>query len=71
MIPQLTFLTIQSLGLPKKATKCSVHLSKDMQQFVRTLAGFSKDYYTHSEYYPKFGEDQCKHHHLQTGYSSA
>eukprot|EP00957_Ditylum_brightwellii_P080258 6104662-Ditylum_brightwellii.AAC.1 len=31
-----------------------------MKHFVKTLAGISKDYYTHSSDFPKFGKGQDK-----------
>eukprot|EP00957_Ditylum_brightwellii_P059007 4474895-Ditylum_brightwellii.AAC.1 len=60
MIPQLISITLQSLGLPKVATECSVYLNKDTKHFVKTSAGISRDYYTHSEAFLKFGKGQGK-----------
>eukprot|EP00957_Ditylum_brightwellii_P082119 6244608-Ditylum_brightwellii.AAC.1 len=58
MILHLTFSTLQSVGLPKKATECNVHLNQDTQHLVKTYAGISKDVCPHSGSYPKLGEGQ-------------
>eukprot|EP00957_Ditylum_brightwellii_P194037 14777650-Ditylum_brightwellii.AAC.2 len=39
IIPELSSLHLQSLGLPKKAAKCSVLLIHDMKHHVKTQAG--------------------------------
>eukprot|EP00957_Ditylum_brightwellii_P142779 10879306-Ditylum_brightwellii.AAC.1 len=39
IIPELSSLHLQSLGLPEKAVKCSVLLNHDMKRHVKTQAG--------------------------------
>eukprot|EP00957_Ditylum_brightwellii_P138409 10549555-Ditylum_brightwellii.AAC.1 len=39
MIPELSSLHLQSLGLPEKAAKCSVLLNHGMKHHVKTQAG--------------------------------
>eukprot|EP00957_Ditylum_brightwellii_P050877 3858532-Ditylum_brightwellii.AAC.1 len=56
MISQLTSLTLQSLGLPEPATRCSVLPNKNMKHHVKTMAGISDNFYQHSPQTPKFGE---------------
>eukprot|EP00957_Ditylum_brightwellii_P204753 15340713-Ditylum_brightwellii.AAC.1 len=60
MIPQLTSLLLQSLGLPKPTTRCSVLLNKNMKHHIKTTAGIIEEFYQHSSQTPKFGEGQGK-----------
>eukprot|EP00957_Ditylum_brightwellii_P076998 5852185-Ditylum_brightwellii.AAC.1 len=39
MIPALSSLHLQSLGLPERAATCSVQLNKNVKHYVRTSAG--------------------------------
>eukprot|EP00957_Ditylum_brightwellii_P065077 4936012-Ditylum_brightwellii.AAC.1 len=41
MIPALSSLHLQNLGLPETAAKCSVQLNKKMKHYVRTNASKS------------------------------
>eukprot|EP00957_Ditylum_brightwellii_P122412 9333977-Ditylum_brightwellii.AAC.1 len=60
MIPELSSLHVQSLGLPDNATKCSILLNHDMKHFVKINAGITKDFYKHELSDKKFGEGQGK-----------
>eukprot|EP00957_Ditylum_brightwellii_P119161 9089580-Ditylum_brightwellii.AAC.1 len=60
MIPEVTALHLQSLGLPPEATKCSVLLNHNMEHYVKTSEGFSAECYKHSETFAKYGEGQSK-----------
>eukprot|EP00957_Ditylum_brightwellii_P200029 15248855-Ditylum_brightwellii.AAC.2 len=60
MIPAVSSLHLQSLGLPGSAVKCSVQINKKMKYFVKTNAGESKKFYQHTEEYMKGEEGQCK-----------
>eukprot|EP00957_Ditylum_brightwellii_P055192 4184044-Ditylum_brightwellii.AAC.1 len=60
MIPALTSIHLQSLGLSEKAAECSVKLNENMKQYVRTTAGISKQYYSRNDMYEIFGEGQGK-----------
>eukprot|EP00957_Ditylum_brightwellii_P183182 13953204-Ditylum_brightwellii.AAC.1 len=60
MIPEMTALHLQSLGLPRKATKCSVLLNYNMTYYIKTPKGVSTDHYKHTSEYGKFGEGQGK-----------
>eukprot|EP00957_Ditylum_brightwellii_P132857 10131383-Ditylum_brightwellii.AAC.1 len=60
MIPALSLLHLQSLGLPETAAMCNVQLNKRMKHHVRTNAGESSKYYQHLESYMKGGEGQGK-----------
>eukprot|EP00957_Ditylum_brightwellii_P082286 6256972-Ditylum_brightwellii.AAC.1 len=60
MIPAVSSLHLQSLGLPESAVKHSVQFKKKMEHFVRTNAGESTEYYQHTEEYMKDGEGQGK-----------
>eukprot|EP00957_Ditylum_brightwellii_P048799 3702341-Ditylum_brightwellii.AAC.1 len=60
MIPEVTALHLQILGLPREATKCSVLLNHNMTHYVKTSEGVSNDHYKHTPEYGKFGEGQGK-----------
>eukprot|EP00957_Ditylum_brightwellii_P073921 5617242-Ditylum_brightwellii.AAC.1 len=60
MIPALTSMHLQGLGLPKKAAEYSVLVNQNMKHYVRTNAGESKEFYQHSAAYMKGGEGQGK-----------
>eukprot|EP00957_Ditylum_brightwellii_P150140 11433602-Ditylum_brightwellii.AAC.1 len=60
MIPELTSIHLQSLGLPDNAAKCSVLLNYNMNHHVKTTAGVSKDSYAYSDACAKLGEGQGK-----------
>eukprot|EP00957_Ditylum_brightwellii_P003214 244903-Ditylum_brightwellii.AAC.1 len=60
MIPEVTALHLQSLGLPSEATKCSVLLNHNMTHCIKTSKGVSNDHYKHTSEYRKFGEGQGK-----------
>eukprot|EP00957_Ditylum_brightwellii_P192547 14660061-Ditylum_brightwellii.AAC.1 len=60
MIPELSSIHLQGLGLPDNAAKCSVLLNHNMQHHVKTKAGVTTDYYTHEANNKKFGEGQGK-----------
>eukprot|EP00957_Ditylum_brightwellii_P064617 4904219-Ditylum_brightwellii.AAC.1 len=47
MIPALTSLHLQCLGLPASAAKYSVSINKNMRHHVRTNAGKSSEFYQH------------------------
>eukprot|EP00957_Ditylum_brightwellii_P052589 3987629-Ditylum_brightwellii.AAC.1 len=47
MIPELSSLHVQSLGLPDNATKRSILLNHDIKHFVKTNTGITKDFYKH------------------------
>eukprot|EP00957_Ditylum_brightwellii_P116054 8853463-Ditylum_brightwellii.AAC.1 len=60
MIPELSSLHLQSLGLPKKAANYSVLLNHDMKHHVKTQAGVTTEFYKHEVNKEKFGEGQGK-----------
>eukprot|EP00957_Ditylum_brightwellii_P170630 12988119-Ditylum_brightwellii.AAC.1 len=60
MIPALSSLHMQSLGLPEMAATCSVQLNKRMKHYGQTSAGESTEYYQHTEDFMKAGEGQGK-----------
>eukprot|EP00957_Ditylum_brightwellii_P025334 1916634-Ditylum_brightwellii.AAC.1 len=60
MIPEVTALHLQSLGLPDNATKCSVKINKKMKHYIKTAEGVSQEHYQHTDSYAKFGERQGK-----------
>eukprot|EP00957_Ditylum_brightwellii_P089017 6778866-Ditylum_brightwellii.AAC.1 len=60
MIPEVTALHLQSLGLPSAATKCSVLLNHNMTYYVKMSKGVSNNHYKHTSEYGKFGEGQGK-----------
>eukprot|EP00957_Ditylum_brightwellii_P011231 850026-Ditylum_brightwellii.AAC.1 len=60
MIPAVTALHLQSLGLLCAATKCSVLLNHNMTHYVKTSKGISNNHYNHTLEYGKFGEGQGK-----------
>eukprot|EP00957_Ditylum_brightwellii_P168017 12790279-Ditylum_brightwellii.AAC.1 len=39
MIPEVTALHLQSLGLPDNATKCSVEINQKMKHYIKTAEG--------------------------------
>eukprot|EP00957_Ditylum_brightwellii_P029219 2208575-Ditylum_brightwellii.AAC.1 len=58
MIPKVTALYLQSLGLPSEATKCSVLLNHNMTHYIKTIEGISDNHYKYTPDYGKFGEGQ-------------
>eukprot|EP00957_Ditylum_brightwellii_P134186 10230428-Ditylum_brightwellii.AAC.2 len=60
MIPAVSSLHLQSLGLPESATICSIKINKQMKHYVCTNAGESTEFYQHLEDYMKGGEGQGK-----------
>eukprot|EP00957_Ditylum_brightwellii_P105767 8066164-Ditylum_brightwellii.AAC.1 len=60
MIPELTALYHQSLGMPDNANKCSILINKNMQWHIKTADGISKDSYGHTDEFGKWGESQGK-----------
>eukprot|EP00957_Ditylum_brightwellii_P144567 11012200-Ditylum_brightwellii.AAC.1 len=69
MIPEVTLIHLQSLGLPEEAVKCSVVLNHNMCHHVKTTAGVSREHYRHKPENKKYGEGQGKLPHHQTGCS--
>eukprot|EP00957_Ditylum_brightwellii_P180020 13713466-Ditylum_brightwellii.AAC.1 len=53
MIPVLTSMHLQCLGLPESAAKCSISINKNIRHHVRTNAGKCLNFYQHSEDYFK------------------
>eukprot|EP00957_Ditylum_brightwellii_P074793 5684103-Ditylum_brightwellii.AAC.1 len=47
MIPEVSSLHLQSLGLPESAAKCNVLLNHNMRHHIKTKAGITKDRYRH------------------------
>eukprot|EP00957_Ditylum_brightwellii_P164362 12512863-Ditylum_brightwellii.AAC.1 len=60
MIPEVSYLHLQSLGLPDNATKCSVLLNKNMKRKIKTSAEITQISYQHIEEFPLEGEGQGK-----------
>eukprot|EP00957_Ditylum_brightwellii_P128962 9838129-Ditylum_brightwellii.AAC.1 len=60
MIPEVTPLHLQSLGLPEEAVKCSMLLNHNMCHHVKTTAGVSREHYRHKPGNKKYGEGQGK-----------
>eukprot|EP00957_Ditylum_brightwellii_P110239 8408305-Ditylum_brightwellii.AAC.1 len=60
MIPKVTSLHFQSLGLPEDAVKCSVLLNHNMRHRVKTTAGISREHYMHESGNKKYSEGQGK-----------
>eukprot|EP00957_Ditylum_brightwellii_P088893 6769201-Ditylum_brightwellii.AAC.1 len=60
MIPEVTAVHLQVLGLPEEATGCSVQVNKQMRHHVKTLHGITTDFYIHHNSYAKYGEGQGK-----------
>eukprot|EP00957_Ditylum_brightwellii_P074378 5650851-Ditylum_brightwellii.AAC.1 len=58
MIPEVTLMHPQSLGLPAPAARCSVKLNQDMKHHIKTSAGASHELYSHLSHRPKYGEGQ-------------
>eukprot|EP00957_Ditylum_brightwellii_P115971 8846388-Ditylum_brightwellii.AAC.1 len=56
MIPEISSLHLQSLGLPDNTTKCSILLNHSMKHHVKTKAGVTKEFYKHEPNDEKFGE---------------
>eukprot|EP00957_Ditylum_brightwellii_P028119 2122966-Ditylum_brightwellii.AAC.1 len=47
MIPEVSSIHLQSLGLPKGAAKCSVLVNQNMKHHIKTTAGVSVTNYKH------------------------
>eukprot|EP00957_Ditylum_brightwellii_P130682 9969540-Ditylum_brightwellii.AAC.1 len=60
MIPEISSLHVQRLGLPDNATKYNVLLNHNMKHYVKTKAGITRKFYKHEPNYEKFGEGQGK-----------
>eukprot|EP00957_Ditylum_brightwellii_P138764 10577742-Ditylum_brightwellii.AAC.1 len=60
MIPEVTSLHLQSLGLPPAAIKCSMLLNKNMSHFLKMSEGISAESYKHTDIFAKYGEGQGK-----------
>eukprot|EP00957_Ditylum_brightwellii_P207092 15351422-Ditylum_brightwellii.AAC.1 len=60
MIPEVTSIHLQSLGLPEEAMKCSVLLNHNMRQHGKTTAGVSREHYRHEPGNKKYMEGQGK-----------
>eukprot|EP00957_Ditylum_brightwellii_P040237 3044608-Ditylum_brightwellii.AAC.1 len=60
MIPEVTALHLQSLGLPSEAIKCSVLLNHNTTHYIKTSNGILNDHYKHTSEYGKVGEGQGK-----------
>eukprot|EP00957_Ditylum_brightwellii_P097042 7389813-Ditylum_brightwellii.AAC.1 len=58
MIPEVTSLHLQSLGLPEEAVKCSLLLNHNMHHHTKTTAGVSREHYRHEPGNEKYGEGQ-------------
>eukprot|EP00957_Ditylum_brightwellii_P036148 2738911-Ditylum_brightwellii.AAC.1 len=67
MIPEVTALYLQSLGLPSEATKCSVLLNHNMTRYIKTSKGIFNNHYKHTSEYRKLGKDKAKRHLRQIG----
>eukprot|EP00957_Ditylum_brightwellii_P074600 5668918-Ditylum_brightwellii.AAC.1 len=60
MIPEVSSLHLQSLGLPDNTTKCSVLINRNMKRSVKMTAGVTKQTNQHTKKYPLEGEGQGK-----------
>eukprot|EP00957_Ditylum_brightwellii_P170662 12990724-Ditylum_brightwellii.AAC.1 len=60
MIPEVTSLYIQSLGLPPAAIKRIMLLNKKMSHFVKTSEGASAESYKHTDTFANYGKEQGK-----------
>eukprot|EP00957_Ditylum_brightwellii_P163494 12447470-Ditylum_brightwellii.AAC.1 len=60
LIPDISALHLQSLGLSESATKYSALLKKSMNHHVKAKAGITKQSYKHEEYNETFGGGQSK-----------
>eukprot|EP00957_Ditylum_brightwellii_P130737 9974474-Ditylum_brightwellii.AAC.1 len=60
MIPALSSLHLQCIGLPESAAICSAQLNKKMKHYVWTSTGESSENYQHSKEYMKGGKGQGK-----------
>eukprot|EP00957_Ditylum_brightwellii_P114553 8734661-Ditylum_brightwellii.AAC.1 len=60
MIPEVTSLHLQSLGLPPAAINCSLLLNKNMSHFVKTSEGILAESYKHTDTFAKCGEGKGK-----------
>eukprot|EP00957_Ditylum_brightwellii_P154527 11760070-Ditylum_brightwellii.AAC.1 len=60
MIPELTAIHLQALGLPNQATKTSVLLNQKSKHHIKTTAGISDEYYQSTPDCPSYGEGQGK-----------
>eukprot|EP00957_Ditylum_brightwellii_P094465 7193407-Ditylum_brightwellii.AAC.1 len=48
MVPEVSSVHLQSLGLPDNATKCSILIKKNMKRSIKMKAGVTKDTYQHT-----------------------
>eukprot|EP00957_Ditylum_brightwellii_P094897 7227179-Ditylum_brightwellii.AAC.1 len=60
MIPALTSIHLQGLGLLPKVAECSVLINQNMKHHIQTNAVESVEFYQHSNEYMKGGEGQGK-----------
>eukprot|EP00957_Ditylum_brightwellii_P089250 6796543-Ditylum_brightwellii.AAC.1 len=60
MIPEVSSIHLQSLGLPKEAVKCSVLVNHKIRHHVKTIAGVPTAHYRHEPGCKKYGEGRGK-----------
>eukprot|EP00957_Ditylum_brightwellii_P038239 2891195-Ditylum_brightwellii.AAC.1 len=60
MIPEVTSIHLQSLGLSEEAVKCSVLLNHNMRHHVKKTAGVSREHYRHNLGNENYDEGQSK-----------
>eukprot|EP00957_Ditylum_brightwellii_P083526 6349353-Ditylum_brightwellii.AAC.1 len=60
IVPEVTSIYLQRLGLPEEAVKCSVLLNHNMCHRVKTTAGVSREHYRHEPGNEKYEEGQGK-----------
>eukprot|EP00957_Ditylum_brightwellii_P159404 12133988-Ditylum_brightwellii.AAC.1 len=60
MIPELTSIYLQALGLPESAAKTSVLLNHNTTHHIKTTVSVSKGRYKCTPECPNFGEGQGK-----------
>eukprot|EP00957_Ditylum_brightwellii_P007205 547179-Ditylum_brightwellii.AAC.2 len=60
MIPEVSSLHLERLGLPETAAKCSVLLNHNMRHHIKTKAGITKDHYKHELGSKIYSEGQGK-----------
>eukprot|EP00957_Ditylum_brightwellii_P119143 9088387-Ditylum_brightwellii.AAC.1 len=58
VIPDLTSIHLQRLGLPEEAVKCSVLLNHNMRHHVNMTEDVSREHYRHKLGNKKYGEGE-------------
>eukprot|EP00957_Ditylum_brightwellii_P090845 6917731-Ditylum_brightwellii.AAC.1 len=58
MIPDMTSIQLQALGMPKNAIEMSVPLNHSAKHHIKTRTGITKEYYQLTHNCPSFGEGQ-------------